>query len=473
MSYLPLYINTTGKKCLIIGGGKVASRKIIPILKANMHVTIVSPDIHKDILEFVKNRKNFDYQKKEFVENDIKDQFLVVAATDNKEVNALAAKLAKDKNILINMAENSSIGNTLIPSVVDRDPIKIAISSGAASPILTRLVKTKLESVIPYSFSKLALIMMEYRSKVKKTFSKIIERRNFWESFLDGPISEMVLSGHIDKARKALDDSLREKREPNQIGEVYLVGAGPGDPELLSFKALRLMQKADIVIYDRLVSQPIMNLIRQDAEKIYVGKQRADHTMPQENINQLLARLALDGKKVLRLKGGDPFIFGRGGEEIESLINDDIPFQIVPGITAASGCASYAGIPLTHRDHSQACIFVTGHLKDGTVNLNWEMLAHEKQTLVFYMGMHGSKIICEELINHGLKNTTPAALIVKGTTIDQEVIIGNLKNMPEIIKENKIIPPTLLIIGDVVKLHNKLKWFDPFSSLNNKNNIQY
>ena len=283
----------------------------------------------------------------------------------------------------------------------------------------------------------------------------------------------MVLSGHIDKARKALDDSLREKREPNQIGEVYLVGAGPGDPELLSFKALRLMQKADIVIYDRLVSQPIMNLIRQDAEKIYVGKQRADHAMPQENINQLLARLALDGKKVLRLKGGDPFIFGRGGEEIESLINDDIPFQIVPGITAASGCASYAGIPLTHRDHSQACIFVTGHLKDGTVNLNWEMLAHEKQTLVFYMGMHGSKIICEELINHGLKNTTPAALIVKGTTIDQEVIIGNLKNMPEIIKENKIIPPTLLIIGDVVKLHNKLKWFDPFSSLNNKNNIQY
>ena len=262
------------------------------------------------------------------------------------------------------MAENSNSGNTLIPSVVDRDPIKIAISSGAASPILTRLVKTKLESVIPYSFSKLALIMMEYRSKVKETFSKIVERRNFWEAFLDGPISEMVLSGHVDKARNALDESLKDKKVPNQIGEVYLVGAGPGDPELLSFKALRLMQKADVVIYDRLVSEPIMNLIRQDAEKIYVGKQRADHAMPQENINQLLARIALEGKKVLRLKGGDPFIFGRGGEEIESLINDDIPFQIVPGITAASGCASYAGIPLTHRDHSQACIFVTGHLKD-------------------------------------------------------------------------------------------------------------
>ena len=278
----------------------------------------------------------------------------------------------------------------------------------------------------------------------------------------------MVLSGHIDKAKKALDESLKENKFLEKTGEVYLVGAGPGDPELLSFKALRLMQKADIVIYDRLVSRPIMNLIRQDAEKIYVGKQRADHAMPQENINQLLARLALEGKKVLRLKGGDPFIFGRGGEEIESLIKDDIPFQIVPGITAASGCASYAGIPLTHRDYSQACIFVTGHLRDGTVNLNWEMLAHEKQTLIFYMGMHGSKIICEELIKHGLSDVTPAALIVKGTTEDQEVIIGNLKNMPEIIMDRKIVPPTLLIIGDVVKLHNKLKWFNPFH-LGNKN----
>jgi len=313
--------------------------------------------------------------------------------------------------------------------------------------------------------------MMEYRSKVKDTFSKIVDRRNFWEVFLDGPVSEMVLSGQIDKAKKALDQSLLEKKILKRTGEVYLVGAGPGDPELLSFKALRLMQKADVVIYDRLVSEPIMNLIRQDAEKIYVGKQRADHAMPQENINQLLARLALEGKKVLRLKGGDPFIFGRGGEEIESLIHDDIPFQIVPGITAASGCASYAGIPLTHRDHSQACIFVTGHLRDGTVNLNWKMLAHEKQTLVFYMGMHGSKIICEELIKHGLKETTPAALIAKGTTADQEVIIGNLKNMPQIIMDNKIVPPTLLIIGDVVTLHNKLKWFEPLSK--QKNSFYY
>ena len=468
MSYLPLFIETTGKKCLIVGGGKVASRKLIPILKAKMKVTLISPKVIEEIeLNFHKN-KNLKIIKRKFKPEDIEDQFLIIAATNEKTTNQKIAKLSKDNNILVNMAEDSLSGNTLIPSVVDRDPIKIAVSSGAASPILTRLVKTRLETVIPYSFSKLADIMMEYRDAVKKNFLKISDRRKFWEVFLDGPISEMVLSGHIDKAKKALDESLKENKFLEKTGEVYLVGAGPGDPELLSFKALRLMQKADIVIYDRLVSRPIMNLIRQDAEKIYVGKQRADHAMPQENINQLLARLALEGKKVLRLKGGDPFIFGRGGEEIESLIKDDIPFQIVPGITAASGCASYAGIPLTHRDYSQACIFVTGHLRDGTVNLNWEMLAHEKQTLIFYMGMHGSKIICEELIKHGLSDETPAALIVKGTTEDQEVIIGNLKNMPEIIMERKIVPPTLLIIGDVVKLHNKLKWFNPFH-LGNKN----
>ncbi len=469
MSYLPLFINTDGKKCLIVGGGKVASRKLIPILESGMQVTMISPKIIDEIMQSAKNFNNFNYKKRNFEKNDICNQFLVIAATNDHSINSLIAEIAKKKKILVNMAENMHEGDIIIPSVVNRNPIKIAISSGGASPILTRLIKTKLETIIPYSYSNLAEIMIEYREKVKKTFIKIKDRRNFWEAFLDGPVSELVLSGRIKKAKKTIDKFLEEKIFLDNMGEVYLVGAGPGDPELLSFKALRLMQKADVVIYDRLVSDPIMSLVRQDAEKIYVGKQRSDHTMPQENINHLLARLALEGKKVLRLKGGDPFIFGRGGEEIESLINDDIPFQIVPGITAASGCASYAGIPLTHRDYSQACIFVTGHLKDGTVNLNWKMLAHDNQTLVFYMGMHGSKIICEELINHGLKKNTPAALIIKGTTVDQEVIIGDLENMPNIIMQKKITPPTLLIIGNVVQLHHKLKWFDPYSKKNNRN----
>ena len=248
MNYLPLFINTAGKKCLIVGGGNIASRKLIPILKSKMFVTMVSPDITNEILDTIKGAENFNHEKREFIDSDINDQFLIIAATNDKNVNAYVAKIAKDHNILVNMAEDSSVGNTLIPSVVDRDPIKIAISSGAASPILTRLVKTKLETVIPYSYSKLAEVMMEYRSKVKDTFSKIIDRRNFWEVFLDGPVSEMVRSGQIDKAKKALDQSLLEKKILKRTGEVYLVGAGPGDPELLSFKAVRLMQKADVVI---------------------------------------------------------------------------------------------------------------------------------------------------------------------------------------------------------------------------------
>ncbi|MEC7885867.1 MAG: siroheme synthase CysG [Pseudomonadota bacterium] len=467
MSYLPLFIKADQKKCLIIGGGEVVSRKLPSLIKANLRITIVSPSINDDIKLQIKQNKDIKHISREFEKSDISDQFIIIVASSDNKVNIEATKIAKHKKILVNMAEDAKEGDTLLPSIVDRDPIKIAISSGSASPILTRLLKNKLETLIPFYFSDLANIMMEYRSKVKERFKKILDRRTFWENFLEGPISEMVLSGQEEKARDALDEALKNKNEQKKMGEVYLVGSGPGDPELLSFKALRLMQKADVVVYDRLVSEPIMNLIRKEAKKIYVGKQKADHSMPQESINELLARLAMEGKKVLRLKGGDPFIFGRGGEEIESLINDNIPFQIVPGITAASGCSSYAGIPLTHRDYSQACVFVTGHLKDGTVNLNWNMLAHEKQTLVFYMGLHGSKVICSELIKHGLDKDTPAALITQGTTKKQKVYLSDLENLPDMIMSNKIEPPTLLIIGKIVNLHKKLRWFNPLADLNN------
>ena len=327
--------------------------------------------------------------------------------------------------------------------------------------------------MIPGAYGRRAKIISENRIPVRKKLIKSKSNRILWEEMLNGNFAELVLSGQDDEAVKYLNTEIERFDEGKKgEGEVYLVGAGPGDPDLLTFRALRLMQQADIALYDRLVHPSIIDLIRRDAQKIYVGKQRDNHTVRQEEINDLLVKYAKEGKRVLRLKGGDPFIFGRGGEEIDTLVENNVSFQVVPGITSASGCSAYSGIPLTHRDHSQACIFVTGHLRDGTVNLNWKMLAHEKQTLVFYMGMHGSKVICEELIKHGLKEKTPAALIVKGTTADQEVIIGDLLSMPKIIKENKIIPPTLLIIGDVVKLHKKLKWFDPFS-FKDKNNIHF
>jgi uroporphyrin-III C-methyltransferase/precorrin-2 dehydrogenase/sirohydrochlorin ferrochelatase len=297
---------------------------------------------------------------------------------------------------------------------------------------------------------------------VKQAFPKVEERRKFWESILEGNVAEYVFSGRVDDARNLLNKLLKTaSADPEYKGEVYLVGAGPGDPDLLTFKALRLMQKCDVVVYDRLVSEPILDMVRRDAEKIYAGKSRKQHSISQENINQLLVRLAKQGKRVLRLKGGDPFVFGRGGEEIGELIESNIGFQVVPGITAASGCTTYAGIPLTHRDHSQACIFVAGHRKEGRSDLNWEMLSHSNQTVVFYMGLDNVKRICESLKAHGRDQSTPAALIEKGTTSAQRVFIGDLNTLPGLVDSNNVRAPTLIVVGEVVELHKKLHWYRP------------
>jgi uroporphyrin-III C-methyltransferase/precorrin-2 dehydrogenase/sirohydrochlorin ferrochelatase len=278
---------------------------------------------------------------------------------------------------------------------------------------------------------------------------------------LQGPTAELVLAGQEGAAAALLEQELEQEGKARPQGEVYLVGAGPGDPDLVTFRALRLMQQAEVVVYDRLVAPAILDMTRRDAERVYVGKERNNHAVPQEGINQMLVRLAREGKRVLRLKGGDPFIFGRGGEELETLAQEGIPFQVVPGITAASGCASYAGIPLTHRDYAHACVFVTGHLKDGTLDLNWQALAQPNQTVVVYMGLHGIDIICEQLIEHGLPASTPAALVQQGTTQNQRVVIGDLQALPELVERARLSPPTLLIIGEVVRLHDKLAWFTP------------
>jgi len=362
----------------------------------------------------------------------------------------------------VNVVDQPHLCSFIMPSIVDRSPIQIAISTGGASPVLARLLRTRLESYIPAAYGKLAELVSGFRTQVIDKFPDSKQRRHFWEVILEGRVTELLFQGNEHAARNALQHAIDEDFS-KESGEVYLVGAGPGDPDLLTFRALRLMQRADIVVYDRLVSQGILDLVRRDAELVYVGKERNNHAVPQENINQCLVRYAKEGKRVLRLKGGDPFIFGRGGEEIETLKENNVIFQVVPGITAAAGCSSYAGIPLTHRDYSQSCVFVTGHLKDGTVNLNWKALAHPHQTIVFYMGLQAVKVIHKELVAHGLSDGTPAALVEQGTTQNQRVHIGTLANLSEIIEREKVKAPTLIIVGDVVTLHDKLKWFNPNS----------
>lgn len=460
MDYLPIFLTIKHEPCLVVGGGEVATRKCALLLKTGAKVTVVAPDICPALGELVR-RGDVRHRAKRFSASDLDGHRLVVAATNNAELNRCASQLARERGMLVNVVDRPALCNFIMPSIIDRSPLLVAVSTGGAAPVLARLVRARLETLIPASFGRLAALAGRFREKVKERFQNPRDRRAFWERVLQGPIAEMVFAGQERAAHEALRQTVHREGDPSQRpGEVYLVGGGPGDPDLLTFRALRLMQQADVVIYDRLVAPAVLELTRRDAERIYVGKERDNHVMPQEQINQLLARLAKEGKRVLRLKGGDPFIFGRGGEEIDTLAAEGIPFQVVPGITAASGCAAYAGIPLTHRDFAQSCVFVTGHLKDETMDLNWEMLAQPKQTVVIYMGLRGLPIICRELIGHGLPDSTPAALVQQGTTPNQRVLIGTLETLPSLVQAANPRPPTLLIIGDIVSLHEKLQWFE-------------
>ena len=444
---------------MLVGGGRVAARKLKMLCAAQASVTVIAP-VLCDEVQAMCEQHGLTIRARKFDDDDIKGQRLVIAASDDTRLNNHIGALARQNNILVNVSNDFTQGDVVLPSTINRDPIQIAVSTGGASPVLARQLRSNLEHSTPAAYGTLASIVEKYRGQAKQCLKTDKTIRRFWEEVIQGPIAEMVFAGKVNEAEQALVKKLNDRDINREMpGEVYLVGAGPGDPDLLTFRALRLMQQADAVVYDRLVSEQVMALVRKDAEKIFAGKERSRHTLEQESINQLLVRLAREGKRVLRLKGGDPFIFGRGGEEIETLMEQGVHFQVVPGVTAAAGCASYSGIPLTHRDHAQACIFVTGHLRDGTVNLNWDMLAHANQTLVFYMGLHGLNIICEKLIEHGLQDSTPAALVTKGTTPEQRVLIGNLSTLPNLVETHNVQGPTLIIVGTVVTLHTKLHWF--------------
>ncbi len=459
MDFFPIFLDIKHKHCLVVGGGGVAERKTASLLKSGGDVILVSPELTHNLTTW-RDMGQLSHRARAFQEGDLDGAYLVIAATDNSEVNRQIAQLAGARDIPINVVDQPELCSFILPSVIDRSPVVAAISTGGASPVLARLIRSRMESMIPAGYGRLADLCNRFRQRVKETFANPSDRKLFWERTLESGVAERVFSGHDEEADALMEKALSENRLSQEMGEVYLVGAGPGDPDLLTFRALRLMQQADVVVYDRLVAKPILEMTRHDAEHVYVGKERDKHTMRQEEINKLLARLAKQGKRVLRLKGGDPFIFGRGGEEIDTLAAEGVPFQVIPGITAAAGCASYAGIPLTHRDYAQSVTFVTGHLKDGSMNLNWPMLAQPSQTIVFYMGLVGLPVICRELQAHGVAADMPIALIQQGTTHMQRVFTGTLETIQQIVEKEQPKPPTLIIVGRVVELQEKLAWYE-------------
>ena len=458
MDFLPLFHNLRGRQVLVVGGGEIALRKARLLTEAGARLRVVAPLI-EDALRALVEQGAGELYERGYQERDLDGCALVIAATDDEPLNARVSREAGARSLPVNVVDAPALCSVIFPAIVDRSPLMVAVSSGGDAPVLTRLMRARLETLIPAAYGRLAGLAQKFRGAVKQRFADVQQRRVFWEEVFQGSIAEQLLAGREAEAERLLADKLAGSAE-RELGEVYLVGAGPGDPDLLTFRALRLMQQADVVLYDRLVSPAIVDMCRRDAERIYVGKRRSEHALPQEQINRQLVALAKQGKRVLRLKGGDPFIFGRGGEEIEELAAEGIPFQVVPGITAASGCAAYAGIPLTHRDYAQSVRFVTGHLKDHSCDLPWGDLVAPGQTLVFYMGLVGLPMICEQLIRHGRAAETPAALVQQGTTRHQRVFTGTLADLPQLVAQHEVHAPTLVIVGEVVQLREKLAWFE-------------
>jgi uroporphyrin-III C-methyltransferase/precorrin-2 dehydrogenase/sirohydrochlorin ferrochelatase len=457
VQYLPVCLRLQDTPVVLIGGGTVATRKARLLLRAGANVTVVSPEISAELEQLLADSGGV-WQQSRYQETDLHGKKLVVAATPEKATNEQIYQHAMALALPVNVVDAPELCSFIFPSIIDRDPLLIAITSSGKSPVLARILRRKIEAMIPAAYGRLAEFAGRFRQMVKEHIPQDTPRRLFWEQAMDGTLAEQVLAGRERQAEAQLRERLQHT-EALQGGEVYLIGAGPGDPDLMTFKAARLLQSADVVLYDRLVSPVIVDMARRDAERIYVGKKRSDHAVAQTEINQLLLELAQQGKRVVRLKGGDPFIFGRGGEEIELLARHRIPFQVVPGITAANGAACYAGIPLTHRDYAQSVRFVAGYLKGDKVDHDWSVFQSTTETLVFYMGLLGLPVICEQLQAHGRSPDTPVALVERGTLLEQRVLLGTLATMVDVVEREQPTAPTLIIVGDVVRLHEDLAWF--------------
>ncbi len=480
MDYFPIFLRLAGEPVLVVGGGQVAARKVELLQRSGAVVTVVAPEAVACLAERAAAGQ-LTHLAEEFHPRHLSGMRLVIAATNKQAVNAWVAHHAERDNIPINVVDDRELSRFIVPAIVDRSPVVLAVASSGDAPVLTRRLREKLEALLPARLGELASLAGRLRSTVRTRLGNMGARRRFWERFFDGPIAADVLSGriepHSDVLQARIEDALREavQRSPasatHVVGEVALVGAGPGDPSLLTLRGLRAMQNADVVLYDRLVSNEVLDLARRDAQRLFVGKTPGQPHIAQAQINELLVQLARAGKRVCRLKGGDPFIFGRGGEELEALAAAGIRFEVVPGITAAAGCAAYAGIPLTHRDHAQSLTFVTGHCQGPLENLdeepasriNWQLLAQPGQTTVFYMGLGQLEAIVQRLCEHGVPAQRAAALIERGTQPSQRVVTATLAELAATARAAGVTAPALLIVGEVTRLHQTLQWFNASS----------
>ncbi len=461
MDHLPIFLDVKDKKVLVDGGNTPAARRVERALSAGAYVHVFCPNMSGEFRELRENPK-VTHHLRAPEPGDFKDCIVAYGASEIEERDERLYQMAKAAGVLVNVADVTKYCDFITPSIVDRSPLVVAISSGGNAPVIARILRARIEVMLPAAYGRLAAFVGTFRDRVMDRLKSTESRRHFWENTIEGQVGDHFLAGDEKKASARLLEDLDAAAtgaKSAQIGEVFLVGAGPGDPDLLTFRALHIMQRADVVLFDRLVSDEIMTLVRRDAERVYVGKAPQQHAMVQEEISELMVELANQGKRVLRLKGGDPFIFGRGGEELELLAKHKIPFQVIPGITAASGCASYAGIPLTHRDHAQSCVLITAHGRDGILDLDWERLVRPDQTVVVYMGLGSVGILSEQFIKRGLDPTTPAAVVDNGTRATQRVVTGNLSTIAENVVSSGIKGPALIIIGSVVSLRDELKWF--------------
>ena len=451
MPYFPVFTDSSSLRCLVVGGGNVAFRKLQILARFEVHCTVVAPTVSQEIKDLC-SKHAFSVIVRDFEETDLTQCNLIVVATDNSELNARISEACDARAIPVNVVDNLEQSSFIFPSIVDRKPVTVAISSSGSSPTIARRLRTKIESVIPHSIGDLAIFMSKKRNQVAGgSFDG--SKKQFWDKVLDSAIPDFIANRQHHEADQLFDELANESVKQ---GFVSLVGAGPGDPDLLTLKALHAMQRADVVYYDNLVSEDVLDLVRRDARRIYVGKRRAFQDVRQEEISRMLLEDAQRGLRVVRLKGGDPMLFGRGGEETSALLSENVQFEVVPGITAALGCAAYAGIPLTHRDYAQSVRFVTGQLRDGKVNLDWPELAKPDQTLVVYMGLSGLAQFTSNLVANGLDKDTPVAVVSRGTLSDQKIVCSTVENVADKVQKLRVRGPTTTIIGNVVKVASHL-----------------